>query len=177
MLAGLTATEVKIEDVSGDERQLLEPILEDSFTGWYLMHAKRTLRNIERVRAAFLEDRPVGLVMVNWLNHEAGYVYYIAVARERRGHGVAGRLLDDALESFFAGGAREVYASVTSEHAEPLELFTSRGFRETGFRELSRRYGMVSAMNLYRKMLVVSGESLLVCERYQKDAASLSGLR
>ncbi len=156
---------VQIREVGGEERALLESILEDSFTGWYLMHAKRTLRNIEKVRAALLEERPVGLVMVNWLNHEAGYVYYIAVAREHRGHGVAGRLLDDALKLFFAGGAREVYASVTSEHAEPLELFTSRGFKETGFRELTHKYGIVSAMNLYRKMLVVSGESLLVRER------------
>ncbi len=155
---------VEIEEVAGEDRRLLEPILEESFTGWYRQHAKHTLRSIEIVRAAILEGKSVGLVMLSWLNREAGYVYYIAVLPGYRGKGVAGGLLDHSLVSFFREGARQVYASVTSDHEEPLTLFKSRGFRETGFSQLSKWYGMVSAMNLYRKMLVVSGERLLVRE-------------
>ena len=154
---------VEIEEVAGMDRRLLEPILDESFTGWYRQHAKRTLRTIEIVRAAIVEGKRVGVVMLNWLNKEAGYVYYIAVFPNLRGHGIAGRLLDDSLNFFFQGGAVEVYASVT-EHEESITLFKSHGFRETGFRELSRKYGLVSAMNLYRRMLVVSGEKLLVRE-------------
>ncbi len=156
---------VEIEEVDGEDRRLLEPILEASFTGWYRQHAKRTLRSIEIARAAIVEEKPVGLVMLNWLNREAGYVYYIAVLPDFRGHGIAGSLLDDSLGFFFQRGAGEVYASVTSDHEEPLTLFKSRGFGNTGFRELSRKYGFVGALNLYRRMLVVSGETLLVRER------------
>ena len=156
---------VEILEVAGGERRLLEPILDESFTGWYRSHAKHTLRNIEIVHAAIFEGKRVGVVMLNWLNKEAGYVYYIAVLPSLRSHGIAGSLLDDSLGFFFQLGAREVYASVTSDHEEPLALFKSRGFRAIGFREISRKYGVVSAMNLYRKMLVVSGEMLLVRER------------
>ncbi len=156
---------VEIETVAGEERRLLEPILDASFTGWYRSHAKHTLNNIEIVRAAVVDGKRVGVVMLNWLKKEAGYVYYIAVFPDLRGHGIAGRLLDDSLDLFFKQGAAEVYASVTGGHAEPLELFSSRGFREIGFREMTRKYGVVSAMNLYRRMLVVSGETLLVRDR------------
>ncbi len=155
---------VEIEEVAGEERRRLEPILDESFTGWYRTHAKHTLRNIETVRAALVERKPVGVVMLNRLNQEAGYVYYIAVFPDLRGHGIAGRLLDHSLDFFFHQGAREVYASVT-EHEESITLFKSRAFRETGFRELTKKYGFVSAMNLYRRMLIVSGETLLVRER------------
>jgi ribosomal protein S18 acetylase RimI-like enzyme len=155
---------VEIQEIPGGERRMLEPILDESFTGWYRSHAKHTLSSIEIVRAAVIEGKRVGVVMLNWLNKEAGYVYYIAVLRDLRGHGIAGRLLDDSLDFFFQQGAREVYASVT-EHEESITLFKSRGFRETGFKELSRKYGFVSTMNLYRRMLVVSGETLLVRER------------
>ncbi len=156
---------IEIEEVVGEERQMLEPILEESFTGWYRQHAKHTLHTIEIVRAAVVERKRVGVVMLNWLNREAGYVYYIAVLPNLRGHGVAGSLLDHSLDFFFQHDAGEVYASVTSDHEEPLALFTSRRFRKIGFRELSRKYGFMRAMNLYRRMLVVSGETLLVRER------------
>lgn len=155
---------MEIEEVSGEVRRALEPILDSSFEGWYQQHAKRTLRSIETVRAAVLDGRRVGLIMLNWVNEEAGYVYYIAVLPEFRGQGVAGSLLDNSLDSFFQQHARMVYASVTSEHAEPVALFKSRGFRETNFNEMSRKYGLFGATNLYRKMLVVPGERLLVRE-------------
>lgn len=156
---------LEIEEVEGDERRLLEPILDESFTGWYRSHAKHTLRSIEIVRVAVVREKRVGVVMLNWLNEEAGYVYYVAVLPEFRGQGIAGSLLDHSLDFFFQRGAREVYASVTSDHEEPLALFKSRRFREISFKEVEKKYGLVRAMNLYRKMLVVPGEMLLVRER------------
>ena len=39
-------------DVPRGERAALEQILEESFEGWYLRHSKRTLREVEEVRAA-----------------------------------------------------------------------------------------------------------------------------
>ena len=46
------------------KRQSLEWILEESFEGWYLMHSKRTLQDVELVKAAMSSGKPVGLVMV-----------------------------------------------------------------------------------------------------------------
>src|SRR5713226_6075858 len=110
---------LEIREVAGEERVLLEPILDASFTGWYRSHAKHTLRSIEFVRAGIVEGRRVGVVMLNWLNKGAGYVYYIAVLPSLRSNGIAGSMLDDSLGFFFQLGAREVYASVTSDHEEP----------------------------------------------------------
>ena len=45
----------------------MEWILEESFEGWYLMHSKRTLRDVELVKVAMSSEKPVGLVMVKML--------------------------------------------------------------------------------------------------------------
>ena len=41
-----------IIDVAKGKRARFDWILEESFEGWYLMHSRRTLRDIELVRAA-----------------------------------------------------------------------------------------------------------------------------
>ncbi len=55
--------DVVIVDAPKGKRAGLEWILEESFEGWYLMHSKRTLRDIELVRAATSSGNPVGLVI------------------------------------------------------------------------------------------------------------------
>src|SRR6266849_10202688 len=101
-----------IVDVPRKERAGLEWILEESFEGWYLMHSKRTLRDIELVRAATSSGKSVGLVMLKTLEGSVGYVYYIAVARAFRRKGIAKLLLEDALRLFKASAVKEVFASV-----------------------------------------------------------------
>ena len=76
--------DITIVDVPAGKRKGLEWILEESFEGWYLMHSKRTLRDVEVVRAAMSSGKPVGLVMLKKLEGSAGYVYYIAVAKAER---------------------------------------------------------------------------------------------
>src|SRR5207249_9262946 len=56
--------DVTIVGVPAGKRAGLEWILEESFEGWYLMHSKRTLRDVEVVRAAMSSGKPVGLVML-----------------------------------------------------------------------------------------------------------------
>src|SRR2546425_9675266 len=97
-----------IVDVPRKERAGLEWILEESFEGWYLMHSKRTLRNIELVRAATSSGKPVGLVMLKTLEGNVGYVYYIAVARDYRKKGIGKLLLENALQHFKASSLEEV---------------------------------------------------------------------
>jgi len=148
-----------IEASSAEEREILSPILDDSFEGWYLSHARRTLRDIEKVFAAKSGEKFVGLVMLKLVDRKIGYVYYIAVSREYRGHKIAGRLLEHSISYFSDQGCEKVFASLTVEHGgESRSLFLSHGFVETNFGQVSKRYGKLHAINLYRKMLVVSGE-------------------
>ncbi len=155
--------ELQVVDVPPGERYALDGILEHSFEGWYLQHSKRTLRRIEIVRAARMNSTNIGLVMLTWLDRELGYVYYIAVEPDYRKQKVGSRLLDDALDYFFKNGSKAIYAS--SESSESKGLFMSRGFTETSFGELSSREGFIHALNLYRRMTVVPGETLLALER------------
>jgi len=147
------------------ERELLYPVLESGFEGWYLSHSKRTLREIEKVFAARLGDTNVGVVMLKNIDPKIGYVYYIAVSSEYRRQKIGSRLLEYSLNYFSERGADTVFASLTVEHGgESKVLFESHGFVETNFGQVSKRYGKLHAINLYRKMLVVSGELVVYKE-------------
>ncbi len=148
-------------DVPIGQRQGLEGILDESFEGWYLRAARGTLQDIEVVRAAMSDGRPVGLVMLKTLEANVGYVYYIAVARAYRRAGVANLLLEDSLQRFVAAGVKEVYASVEEDNEPSEKLFTSNGFTPTTFGEVSKNHGSLRTINMYRIMRVVPGEVLL----------------
>ena len=150
-----------IVDVPRKERAGLEWILEESFEGWYLMHSKRTLRDIELVRAATSSGKPVGLVMLKTLEEGLGYVYYVAVARAQRKRGIGKLLLNDALRLFKASGVKEVFASVEEDNEPSEALFASEGFTPTNLGAVSRKHGRLHALNMYREMWVVPGEVLL----------------
>jgi ribosomal protein S18 acetylase RimI-like enzyme len=158
----MTAQEnLVIVDVPKGKRAGLEWILEESFEGWYLMHSKRTLRAIELVRVAMASGKPVGLVMLKTLEGKVGYVYYIAVAKANRKKGIAKLLLEDALRHFKDSKVTEVFASVEEDNQPSEALFASEGFKQTSFGEVSRKYGSLHTVNMYREMLVVPGEVLL----------------
>lgn len=152
---------VVILDVPSGERAALDWILEESFEGWYLRHSKGTLREIETVRAALLSGKPIGLVMLRKIDGSVGYVFYIAVARAERKKGIAKLLLNDALQHFKASGVKEVFASVERNNEPSEALFASEGFTRTSFGEVSREYGSLHSLNMYRVMVVVPGEVLL----------------
>jgi ribosomal protein S18 acetylase RimI-like enzyme len=152
---------VVIIDVPPGKRAGLEWILEESFEGWYLMHSKRTLRDVELVKVAISSGKPVGLVMVKMLEKGVGYVYYIAVARAHRKQGIAKLLLEDALRLFIASAVKEVFASVEENNIPSETLFASEGFTRTSFTEVSKNHGSLHTLNMYRAMTVVPGEILL----------------
>ena len=153
--------DIRIVDFPRERRPSLEGILDESFEGWYLRHAKKTLLESELVRVAVVADVPVGLAMLKRLDSRTGYVFYIAVARAQRRRGLAGRLLDDAVQHFQDEGLAEVYASVEGGNEPSLALFRSRGFTKTTFGEVSKKRGAIGALILYREMLAVPGEELL----------------
>ena len=150
-----------IVEVPIRERAGLEWILEESFEGWYLRHSTGTLRKVEVVRAAILSGKPIGLVMLKTLESNVGYVYYIAVARAHRNRGVAKVLLKDALRHFETEGLKEAFASVEEDNEPSEALFASEGFTRTSFGEVSKKYGGIRTLNMYRIMTFVPGEVLL----------------
>jgi ribosomal protein S18 acetylase RimI-like enzyme len=152
---------IEIVDVPIGQRKGLEQILEESFDGWYLRAARGTLQDIEVVRAAMSDGRPVGLVMLKTLEGDVGYVYYIAVAKAHRKAGVAKLLLEDSLRRFVSAGLKEAYASVEEDNEPSEKLFASEGFTPTSFGEVSKRHGSLRTINMYRIMRVVPGEVLL----------------
>jgi hypothetical protein len=138
----MTAQEnIEIMDVPAGRRQELDWILEESFEGWYLWHSKKTLRDVELVRAAMSSGRPLGLVMLKSLEGKL--------------------LLENALQLFKASDLKEVFASVEKENEPSEALFASEGFTKTSFGEVSKRHGSLHAANMYRAMTVVPGEILL----------------
>ena len=158
----MTAEEnFEIMDVPAGKREELEWILDESFEGWYLWHSKKTLRDVELVRAAMSSGRPAGLVMLKTLEGTVGYVYYIAVARANRQKGVGKLLLENALRLFKDSNLKEAFASVEKNNEPSEALFASEGFTKTSFGEVSKRHGSLHAANMYRAMTVVPGEILL----------------
>lgn len=153
--------DMRIVEVPIEDRASLEHLLAESFEGWYLSHSKKTLMSIDVVREAVVDERPVGLVMLKTFEGTIGYVYYIAVAKDHRRRKVATRLLDHSLDYFSGLGMREAYASIEGDNVGSAGLFTSRGFVRTSYREVAGKYGGLRALNLFRKMLVVPGETLL----------------
>ena len=158
----MTISDAAVVDVPESERARLLPILEESFEGLYLWHARRTLQSIETVRSARTpEGEDAGLLMMKMLGDGAGYVYYVAVARRWRRRGIGGGLLDDAVSYLANGGARDIFASVGEENEESRALFVARGFERVDASEMAGRYGRLRALLMYREMMVVPGEILL----------------
>jgi ribosomal protein S18 acetylase RimI-like enzyme len=158
----MTPPEVEIAEVPKGERERLLPILEESFEGLYLWHARRTLHGIGVVRVARTPDgEDAGLIMLKELGDGAGYVYYVAVPPRFRMRGIGGRLLDDALSLFAEKGVGDVYASVEEDNAGSKRLFASRGFERVQGSKMAAKYGRIRSLLMYREMTVVPGEVLL----------------
>lgn len=99
--------------------------------------------------------------MLKTLEQGAGYIFYVAVARAHRGEGVAGLLVRDALGLFRAAGLTDAFASVEQDNIPSERLFAAEGFTRTSLGEVSRKYGFLHALNMYRVMVVIPGETLL----------------
>ena len=153
---------VHIEEVPAGSREGLRPIIDQSFHGVYLWHARRTLLSVTWVREATRGDTPAGLSMSKMLGQDAGYVYYVAVFPSWREKGVGGLLLDDALQLLRAAGAHEIFACARPGNTPSLRLLRSRDFGKTGFRELVLRKGFSSAAGLWMRMVVAPGENVFV---------------
>jgi ribosomal protein S18 acetylase RimI-like enzyme len=152
---------VQLTNLDRAERERAIPVILDSFVGIYRWHAKRTLREAGEVRAAVRDEEVLAVSMLERLEPEVGYVYYLAVAAQHRREGLGALLLDDALARFSAGGVEVVYAAAEEDNAPSIALFRSRGFRVVERKELGYREGGLGAWGLRSRMRVVGGEVLL----------------
>ncbi len=150
-----------IVDLPREQRERAVPVVRASFEGIYRWHATRTLKEIPRVRAVEAAGDLWGISMLERLVPEVGYVYYVAVAPDRRGTGVGGLLLDDALRLFREARLEVAYAAVEEDNAPSIRLFTSRGFQSVGRKEAGWREGGLGAWGLRSRMRLVWGEELL----------------
>ncbi len=150
-----------IRTINGRDRRSVAWILDEGFTGIYRIHAQYKLKRVDVVRVAGVAGEDAGLIMIQRLEPHIGYVYYIAVARKHRHHGIGGMLLDDAIEMMKEEGMREVYAVRDEGNIGSQKLFESRQFETLEISEFSERFGWRRAMSLKRRMTLVSGEVLL----------------
>ena len=153
--------ELSIVEVPAEDRKGLLHILDESFEGWYLWHSRRTMRDVELVLEAVLEDSAVGLIMLKEIWEGTGYIYYLAVLPEFRKRGIGGALLDEALTRFSSKGMSSVYASVEEDNMPSLSLLHSKGFMKTDFGDMSRLHGRLTALRVMSRMQTVPGEEVL----------------
>lgn len=151
---------VELIDLVGEGRERAVPVLKDGFEGIYRWHAKRTLRTATWVRAAVLRSVVVGVSVLERLDPDVGYVYYLSTAQSHRREGIGGLLLDDALALFRREGAVVAYGAVEEENDSSIALFRSRGFRPVERKELGFREGGLGAWGLRSRMTLVGGELL-----------------
>jgi len=153
--------QVELIDLSGDERERAVPVLKDGFEGIYRWHAKRTLRGATWVRAALSQNEVVAVSILERLDPEVGYVYYLSTSVHHRREGLGGVMLDDALELFRRERATVAYGAAEEENLASQALFRSRGFRLVERKELSFREGGLGAWGLRSRMTLVGGEVLM----------------
>lgn len=152
---------VELRDLVGPDRERAVPALKDGFEGIYRWHAKRTLRTATWVRAAVLGGEVVAVSVLERLDPEVGYVYYLSTMQSHRREGLGGRLLDDAIALFRREGVAVAYGAAEEENAPSIALFRSRGFRPVERKELGFREGGLGAWGLRSRMTLVGGEVLL----------------
>lgn len=164
-----------IVDLDGPERDAAIDALRESFTGVYRWHAKRTLREVPVVRAIRRDGRVAAAALLDRLDPDVGYVYYLFVARAFRRQGFGASLLDDALRRFRAEGIRAVFAACEDENVASIGLFRSRGFRPVRPDEPRVREGGLGAYGYRRRMWVVPGETLLGLRLDAPEGGTVAG--
>jgi ribosomal protein S18 acetylase RimI-like enzyme len=153
---------MNIEEVPVDARGSLRPVLDESFTGLYRWHARRTLRSVAQVRKATRDGVLLGFTMSTMVRRDIGYIYYAAVTTSARAQGVGGALLDDALQRLRADGAQEFFACARKKNKPAVRLLQSRNFVRTTFHEVALAKGFADTVRLWVRMVVAPGESVYV---------------
>jgi [ribosomal protein S18]-alanine N-acetyltransferase len=87
-----------------------------------------------RVRFTVACDPTVAGYVVTWVVADEGEIANLAVAPDRRRHGIGRRLLDHAVTEAIAAGARSLYLEVRESNVAARALYGCRGFAAVGRR-------------------------------------------
>ncbi|MBA3890718.1 MAG: ribosomal protein S18-alanine N-acetyltransferase [Gemmatimonadaceae bacterium] len=88
--------------------------------------------------------------LIGWFAGGDGEIANIAVAADARGHGIGGRLLDEALAIAWERGSATVHLEVRASNAAAQALYASRGFTPVGRRQGYYREPLEDAIVLRR---------------------------
>ena len=89
-----------------------------------------TLKTVEREN----EQKVIGYIISRLVDRKL-HILRIAVKPRWRGHGLAARLLDQALSKAAKSGARSAYLEVRPSNKSAIALYQRLGFRLTGKKE------------------------------------------
>ncbi|MFB9316746.1 ribosomal protein S18-alanine N-acetyltransferase [Cryptosporangium minutisporangium] len=85
-------------------------------------------------RVALDGEELVGYAGLCVYGPEEAWVQNIAVRRDRQGHGLGRRLLDELLDEAVRRGAQQVLLEVRADNASAQRLYARRGFEAVGLR-------------------------------------------
>jgi ribosomal protein S18 acetylase RimI-like enzyme len=90
---------------------------------------KKIQRDPDLFLVAELNEEIIGSV-IGAFDGRRGWVYHLAVRRDRRGQGVGDALLAEVEERLQAKGCLKVLLLVLSDNAEAMQFYRKRGWRE-----------------------------------------------
>lgn len=98
-----------------------------------------------------------GYVVAFSVGHD-GEILNVAVAKDFRGRGLAGQMLDAALIELAARGVRTAFLEVRESNGAALGLYRSRNFAEIGRRREYYRRPVEDALVMRKVLEVADGE-------------------
>lgn len=124
----------------------------DAFSDPWPDSAFREAMEAEQTHFAVATARAGAVVayLIGWFAGGDGEIANIAVATEARGHGIGGRLLDEALAVAWDRGSATVHLEVRASNLPAQALYASRGFVPVGRRQGYYREPLEDAIVLRR---------------------------
>jgi len=94
------------------------------------------LDRVDLFLAATVDERPCGLLMIMLPSYtDAGEITDLAVDRTHRRRGVAGALIDAAVEWAKARSLRALWVEPRADNEDAIEFYIGRGFRLSGLND------------------------------------------
>lgn len=117
--------------------------------------SRRQLRYLAlRAKGAFFvalwQGELAGYVSVLTRGGDIGRIYSLAVAPAHRGKGIAGALLDRALEELRAAKVKSVFLEVSPHNDKALALYAQKGFTRRGVKP-NYYHGGGEALSMVRR--------------------------
>lgn len=144
--------EVRVRAATREDLAAITAIECDAFSDPWPASAFTEALDADHLHFAVATTRAGAVVayLIGWFAGGDGEIANIAVAADARGHGIGGRLLDEALSIAWERGAATVHLEVRASNAPAQALYASRGFIAVGRRQGYYREPLEDAIVLRR---------------------------